>query len=83
MVQKMISKVGFQNQIRSYLGFLDLYLENFLKSTDGSYRIVVEHESKETFVKMHNSPEHEKVHPAGHAFMSGPPQRKTYTVAAE
>ena len=36
-----------------------------------------------TFVKMHNSPEHEKVHPAGHAFMSGPPQRKTYTVAAE
>jgi hypothetical protein len=43
----------------------------------------VEHESKETFIQMHNSPEHEKIHPAGHAFMSGPPQRKTYTVAAE
>jgi len=83
MVQKMISKVGFQNQIRSYLGFPGFVSRKFLKSTDGSYRIVVEHESKDTFVKMHNSPEHEKVHPAGHAFMSGPPQRKTYTVAAE
>ena len=55
----------------------------FLKAPDGSYRIVVEHESKETFIKMHNSPEHEKLHPACHAFMSEPPQRKTYTVAAE
>jgi len=55
----------------------------FLKSTDGSYRIVVEHESKDTFIKMHNSPEHEKLHPQGHSFMSADPQRKTYTVAAE
>ncbi|MHA7734382.1 antibiotic biosynthesis monooxygenase family protein [Nitrosopumilus sp. S6] len=55
----------------------------FLKSADGSCRIVVEHESKETFIKMHNSPEHEKLHPQGHSYMSEPPQRKTYTVAAE
>lgn len=55
----------------------------FLKSMDGSYRIVVEHESKDTFIKMHNSPEHEKLHPQGHSFMSEPPQRKTYEVAAE
>ena len=55
----------------------------FLKSSDGSYRIIVEHESKETFIKMHQSPEHEKLHPTGHSFMSADPVRKTYTVAAE
>ncbi|MDP6327673.1 MAG: antibiotic biosynthesis monooxygenase [Nitrosopumilus sp.] len=66
--------------LSSFPGFVS---RKFLKSADGSYRIVVEHESKETFIKMHNSPEHEKLHPAGHSFMSGPPQRKTYTVAAE
>ena len=66
--------------LSSFPGFVS---RKFLKSTDGSYRIVVEHESKETFIKMHNSPEHEKLHPIGHSFMSEPPQRKTYTVAAE
>lgn len=55
----------------------------FLKSGDGSYRILVEHESKETFIKMHQSPEHEKVHPKGHSFMSAEPVRKTFTLAAE
>ena len=55
----------------------------FLKSGDGSYRIIVEHESKDTFIKMHQSPEHEKIHPKGHSFMSADPVRKTYTVAAE
>ena len=66
--------------LSSFPGFVS---RKFLKSTDGSYRIVVEHESKETFIKMHNSPEHEKLHPLGHSFMSEPPQRQTYTVAAE
>lgn len=55
----------------------------FLKSSDGTYRILVEHESKETFIKMHKSPEHEKIHPAGHSFMSADPKRKTYEVFAE
>jgi len=55
----------------------------FFKSGDGSYRILVEHESKETFIKMHQSPEHEKVHPKGHSFMSAEPVRKTFTLAAE
>jgi len=64
----------------NFPGFIS---RKFLKSSDGSYRILVEHESKETFVKMHQSPEHEKIHPAGHSFMSADPQRKTYTVAAE
>ncbi|MGY5142583.1 MAG: antibiotic biosynthesis monooxygenase family protein [Nitrosopumilus sp.] len=66
--------------LRNFPGFIS---RRFLKSGDGSYRIIVEHESKETFISMHNSPEHEKLHPTGHSFMSAPPARKTYTVSAE
>ncbi len=64
----------------SFPGFVS---RKFLKSPDGTCRILVEHESKETFIKMHQSPEHEKIHPTGHSFMSADPVRKTYTVAAE
>jgi heme-degrading monooxygenase HmoA len=66
--------------LSSFPGFIS---RRFLKSNDGSYRIIVEHESKETFIKMHQSPEHEKIHPKGHSFMSADPVRKTFTVAAE
>ncbi len=66
--------------LSSFPGFKS---RRFLKSSDGSYRIIVEHESKETFIKMHQSPEHEKLHPTGHSFMSADPVKKTYTVAAE
>ena len=66
--------------LRNFPGFVS---RKFLKSPDGSYRILVEHESKETFVKMHQSPEHEKIHPKGHSFMSADPVRKTYNVAAD
>ena len=76
-------KSWFSESNKVLSGFPGFVSRKFLKSTDGSYRIVVEHESKETFIKMHNSPEHEKLHPTGHSFMSEPPQRKTYTVAAE
>ncbi len=54
-----------------------------LKSSDGNYRIIVEHESLETFVRMHKSAEHEKVHPLGRSFMSAEPQRIKFTVLAE
>ena len=66
--------------LSSFPGFVS---RRFLKSADGSYRIIVEHESKETFIKMHQSPEHEKLHPKGHSFMSADPARKTYTVVAQ
>jgi heme-degrading monooxygenase HmoA len=66
--------------LSSFPGFIS---RRFLKSADGSYKIIVEHESKETFIKMHQSPEHEKLHPQGHSFMSKDPVRKTYTLAAE
>ena len=66
--------------LSSFPGFVS---RRFLKSADGSYRIIVEHESKETFIKMHQSPEHEKLHPKGHSFMSIDPVRKTFTVVAQ
>ncbi len=66
--------------LSNFPGFVS---RRFLKSTDGSYRIIVEHEIKETFIKLHNSPEHEKIHPKGHSFMSTDPVRKTFTVVAQ
>lgn len=76
-------KAWFSESNKVLSGFPGFVSRKFLKSPDGSYRILVEHESKETFVKMHQSPEHEKIHPKGHSFMSADPVRKTYTVAAE
>ena len=76
-------KTWFAESNRVLSDFPGFISRKFLKSPDGSYRILVEHESKETFVKMHQSPEHEKIHPKGHSFMSADPVRKTYTVAAE
>ncbi len=66
--------------LRDFPGFIS---RRFLKSPDGRCTILVEHQSKETFIKMHQSPEHQRVHPVGHSFMSADPQRQTYTVAAE
>jgi len=76
-------KAWFSESNKVLSKFPGFVSRKFLKSPDGSYRIVVEHESKDTFIKMHQSPEHEKLHPQGHSFMSADPVRKTYTVAAE
>ncbi len=76
-------KNWFSESNKVLSGFPGFVSRRFLKSPDGSYRIIVEHESKDTFIKMHQSPEHEKIHPKGHSFMSSDPVRKTFTVAAE
>ena len=55
----------------------------FLKSDDGDYRIIVEHETKETFMTMIQSPEHQEFHLKLHSFMSVEPVKKIFTVAAE
>ena len=76
-------KKWFAESNKTLCTFPGFISRKFLKSPDGTYRILVEHESKETFIKMHQSPEHEKIHPTGHSFMSADPVRKTYLVAAE
>ncbi len=91
MIADVKLKDGAEDDFKSWFSESNKVLSNFdgfvsrkfLKYSGGSYRIFVEHESKETFIIMHNSPEHEKLHPTGHSFMSEPPARKTYTVAAE
>jgi len=69
------------NKILSHFpGFVS---RRFLKSKDGDYRIIVEHETKETFMTMIQSPEHQKFHPKLHSFMSVEPVKKIFTVAVE
>ncbi len=60
-------------------GFISRHL---LKSADGNnnYTVIVEHQSKESFIKMHQSPEHEKVHPKGRSFMSADPIKRAFTI---
>lgn len=53
-----------------------------LKSPDDSHRIIVEHQSKETFEKMHQSQEHAKLHAIAVTFMDSPPMPKFYRVLA-
>ena len=55
----------------------------FLKSPDGNYRIIVEHETQETFMKMIQSPEHQQFHPKLHSFMSEEPVKKMFTTSVE
>ena len=91
MIAEVQLKEGAEDDFKSWFSesnkvlshFPGFVSRKFLESPDGSYRIIVEHESKETFIKMHQSPEHEKLHPQGHSFMSADPVRKTFTVAAE
>jgi len=91
MIAEVQLKEGVEDDFKNWFSESNKVLSNFpgfvsrrfLKSADGSCRIIVEHESKETFIKMHHSPEHEKLHPTGHSFMSADPVRKTFNVVAE
>ena len=55
----------------------------FLKSPDGSFRIIVEHETQETFMTMIQSPEHQQFHPKLHSFMSTEPVKKMFNSSVE
>ena len=55
----------------------------FLKSPDGSYRIIVEQETQETFMTMIQSPEHQEFHPKLHSFMSAEPVKKMFNSSVE
>ena len=66
--------------LSSFPGFVS---RRFLKSIDGTYRIIVEHETRETFMTMIQSPEHQEFHPKLHSFMTVEPVKKLFTVSAE
>lgn len=68
------------NKVLSTLeGFVSRRL---LESDDGTHKIIVEHKNKETFHKMHQSPEHEKLHQKAITFMASPPSPKFYNIVA-
>lgn len=76
-------KAWFSESNKVLSGFPGFISRRLLKSVDGtSYTVVVEHESKESFAKMHQSSEHEKIHPVGRSFMSADPVKRAYTIAA-
>ncbi|RNJ77695.1 MAG: antibiotic biosynthesis monooxygenase [Nitrosopumilus sp. B06] len=76
-------KAWFSESNKTLSEFPGFVSRRFLKSPDGICKIIVEHQTKETFVKMHQSPEHEKLHPMGRSFMSADPSRQTFTVVSD
>ena len=65
--------------LEKFDGFISRRL---LESVDRTHRIIVEHQSKDTFVNMHQSPEHAKLHEQAATFMEKPAIRKSYNVVA-
>ncbi len=53
-----------------------------LESADGKHRIIIEHQSKETFEKMYQSQEHTKLHAQAITFMEESPLPKFYDIVA-
>lgn len=91
MMAKVKLNAGVDDQFKNWFsesnkalsGFPGFISRRLLQSADdGSYTVIVEHESKESFIKMHQSPEHAKVHPVGRSFMCADPIKQAYTLVA-
>ncbi|RNJ76285.1 MAG: antibiotic biosynthesis monooxygenase [Nitrosopumilus sp. H8] len=90
MIADITLKEGAEDGFKAWLSesnkalskFPGFVSRRFLKSPDGGCKIIVEHQSKETFAAMHQSPEHAKLHPTGRSFMSSDPSRQTFTVVS-
>jgi len=84
-------KEGVESEFKKWFSEANTILTNFdgfisrrlLQAQDGNYRIIVEHQSKETFSKMHQSPEHDKLHKEADSFFAAEPIRKIYTIVAD
>ena len=66
--------------VSKFDGFVNRRL---LETKDGKHRVLVEFENLEKFSKMHQSPEHEKVHSIAASYMEKLPEPKFYTVASQ
>ncbi len=66
--------------VSKFDGFVNRRL---LETKDGKHRVLVEFENLEKFSKMHQSPEHEKVHSMATSYMEKLPEPKFYTVASQ
>ena len=63
--------------VSKFDGFISRRL---LETRDGQHRVLVEFENLEKFGKMHQSPEHEKLHSQASSFMESLPSPKFYNV---
>ncbi len=75
-------KKWFENSNKILSKFDGFVSRRLLESAEGKHRIIVEHKSKETFEKMHQSPEHAQLHPKAFSFMEKPPVHLFYNVVA-
>ena len=66
--------------VSKFDGFVNRRL---LESKDGKHRVLVEFENLEKFSKMHQSPEHEKLHSVAATYMEKLPEPKFYTVVSQ
>lgn len=63
-----------------YAGFAGFISRRLLKSKDGTYVGLVEHETEETFMAMHLSPERQKAWERVEPLLQGSPTPTFYTV---
>ena len=54
-----------------------------LETKDGKHRVLVEFENMEKFSKMHQSPDHEKLHSVAVSFMEKLPEPNFFTVVSQ
>ncbi len=74
-------KAWFSESNQALSKFPGFISRRLLKSgNNNSYRVIVEHETRESFIHMHGSPEHQKVHPVGRSFMTSDPVREMFSV---
>ena len=66
--------------VSKFDGFVNRRL---LETKDGKHRVLVEFENLEKFSKMHQSPEHEKLHSVASLYMEKLAEPKFYTVASQ
>lgn len=59
-----------------------LVSRRLLRSADGSYMVLVEHQSRQTLAAMRKSPEHARWHAKLTSLMDGPPQHSEFEPAA-
>ncbi|HET9009551.1 MAG TPA: antibiotic biosynthesis monooxygenase [Nitrosarchaeum sp.] len=66
--------------VSKFDGFVNRRL---LETKDGKHRVLVEFENLEKFSKMHQSPEHEKLHSTAASYMERLPEPRFYTVVSQ
>ncbi|HSB84609.1 MAG TPA: antibiotic biosynthesis monooxygenase [Nitrosarchaeum sp.] len=66
--------------VSKFDGFVNRRL---LETKDGKHRVLVEFEDLEKFSKMHQSPEHEKLHSTAASYMERLPEPRFFTVVSQ